>query len=145
MDFNTDYFQTIQHFIYHVDRLSVIGLIMEDDHPLLQHASLSFFEFVSSISIHHDIPEIIIPAAPLIYRSFFSISGMAVSRLCGIIYQYKRAFEENDRKIDDWVTRHSTDYLNNFNTHVMDVCSALWRNSAFTRSNEEELPFSLSP
>ncbi|KAI7854463.1 Mis6-domain-containing protein [Circinella umbellata] len=145
LDFNTDYFQTIQHFIYHVDRLSVIGLIMEDDHPLLQHASLSFFEFVSSISIHHDIPEIIIPAAPLIYRSFFSISGMAVSRLCGIIYQYKRAFEENDRKIDDWVTRHSTDYLNNFNTHVMDVCSALWRNSAFTRSNEEELPFSLSP
>ncbi|KAG2212527.1 hypothetical protein INT45_007821 [Circinella minor] len=145
LDFNTDYFQTIQHFIYHVDRLSVIGLIMEDDHPLLQHASLSFFEFVSSISIHHDIPEIIIPAAPLIYRTFFSISGMAVSRLCGIIYQYKRAFEENDRKIDDWVTRHSTDYLNNFNTHVMDVCSALWRNSAFTRSNEEELPFSLSP
>ncbi|KAI9256561.1 Mis6-domain-containing protein [Phascolomyces articulosus] len=145
LDFNVDYFQAIQHFIYHVDRLSVIGLVMEGDHPLLQHASLSFFEFVSMISISHDIPEIIIPAAPLIYRSFFSMSGMAVSRICGIIQQYKRAFEENDQKIDGWVTRHTQEYLDNFNTHVMDICCALWRNTALTRSNEAELPFSLSP
>ncbi|KAI9489715.1 Mis6-domain-containing protein [Zychaea mexicana] len=145
LDFNVDYFRTIQHFIYHVDRLSVIGLGMEGDHPLLQHAALSFFEFVSSISINHDIPEIIIPAAPLIYRSFFSICGMSVSRICGIVHQYKKAFEDNDRKIGDWVTRHTSDYLDNFNTHVMDICSALWRNSALARSTEDELPFSLSP
>ncbi|KAI8146316.1 Mis6-domain-containing protein [Fennellomyces sp. T-0311] len=144
LDCNVDYFQTMQHFINHVDRISVIGLTQEDDHPLLQHAALSFFEFASGISIRHDIPEIIIPGASLIYRSFFSTSGMAMSRICGIIYQYKRAFEENDRKTGDWVTRHTSDYLDDFNTYVMDICSAVWRNQALGEPVPEKLPFSLT-
>lgn len=37
----------MQQMIYHVDRLCVQGLVLEQDHPVLQHVSLSFFEFVS--------------------------------------------------------------------------------------------------
>lgn len=134
----------MQFFIQHVDRLSVIGYVLEGDNPLLQHASLSFFEFVSSMSTHHDIPEIIIPAGPLVYRSFFSTSGMAMARICGIINQYKKAFEANERKTGDWITRHTVEYLNHFNTYVMDVCNAIWRNLALNRTNQHELAFSFT-
>lgn len=121
-----------------------MGYVLEGDHPLLQHASLSFFEFVSSMSIHHDIPEIIIPAGPIVYRSFLTTSAMAMSRICGIVNQYKKAFEVNDRKTGDWVTRHTVEYLNHFNTYVMDLCNALWRNLALSHSNPSELAFSFT-
>ncbi|KAL1932275.1 hypothetical protein VTP01DRAFT_9331 [Rhizomucor pusillus] len=144
LSFNVDYFRVMQLFIQHVDRLSVMGYVLEGDHPLLQHASLSFFEFVSSMSIHHDIPEIIIPAGPIVYRSFLTTSAMAMSRICGIVNQYKKAFEVNDRKTGDWVTRHTVEYLNHFNTYVMDLCNALWRNLALSHSNPSELAFSFT-
>ncbi|KAI7885616.1 Mis6-domain-containing protein [Lichtheimia hyalospora FSU 10163] len=145
LDFDVEYFSTIHHLIQHVDRISALGLVMESDHPLLQHACLSFFELVSSMSLAHDIPEIIIPAAPVVYRSFFSNTGMALSRICGIISQYKMAFEENDKQTGDWVARHTAEYLDNFNSYVMDVCSSLWANVSHRRSNPDYIPFSLSP
>ncbi|KAI9320722.1 Mis6-domain-containing protein [Dichotomocladium elegans] len=144
LDFNVEYFSTMHQFIQHVDRISALGLVIEGDHPLLQHATLSFFEVVSSMSLDHNIPEIIIPAAPVVYRSFFSSSGMAVSRICGIISRYKMAFEENDNKTGDWFATHSSEYLDNFNTYMMDICSSLWSNVLYKRENPEYLPFSLS-
>ncbi|KAJ8654243.1 hypothetical protein O0I10_010065 [Lichtheimia ornata] len=144
LDFDVEYFSSIHHLIQHVDRISALGLVMESDHPLLQHACLSFFELVSSMSLAHDIPEIIIPAAPVVYRSFFSNTGMALSRICGIIAQYKRAFEENDKQTGDWVARHTAEYLDNFNSYVMDVCSSLWANVSHRRTNPDYIPFSLS-
>ncbi|CDS12186.1 hypothetical protein LRAMOSA04381 [Lichtheimia ramosa] len=145
LDFDVEYFSTIHHLIQHVDRISALGLVMESDHPLLQHACLSFFELVSSMSLAHDIPEIIIPAAPVVYRSFFSNTGMALSRICGIISQYKMAFEENDKQTGDWVARHTAEYLDNFNSYVMDICSSLWANVSHRRTNPDYIPFSLSP
>ncbi|KAG0165124.1 hypothetical protein DFQ30_008930 [Apophysomyces sp. BC1015] len=144
LSYNVDYFRTMQEFIQHVDQVNVMGLILEEDHPLLQHATLSFFELVSSISIHHDIPEIIIPAAPFVYRTFFSVTPMAVSRVCGIIAQYKKAFEDNDRKTSDWVSRHTQSYLDHFNAYVMDICNALWRNLALSRTGQTAMAFSLT-
>lgn len=144
LEFDVEYFSTIHHLIQHVDRISALGLVMESDHPLLQHACLSFFELVSSMSLAHDIPEIIIPAAPVVYRSFFSNTGMALSRICGIISQYKMAFEENDKQTGDWVARHTAEYLDNFNSYVMDICSSLWANVSHRRTNPDYIPFSLS-
>ncbi|KAI8366097.1 Mis6-domain-containing protein [Radiomyces spectabilis] len=144
LSFNIDYFRTMQEFIQHVDRICVIGFSLEQDHPLIQHAALSYFELVSSISIHHDIPEIIIPAAPLVYRTFFSPLAMPVSRMCGIIFQYKQAFEENEQKEGDWVSRHTQEYLQHFNSYVTDMCNALWRTQFLSRSSEENRAFSLT-
>lgn len=144
LSLDVDYFQTMQYFIQHVDRLGAVGLAAESDSPVLQHAVFSFFELVSSISTHHDVPENIIPAAAFVYRSFFSLSGMAVSRICGIIYQYKRAFEENDQRSEDWMIRHTKEYLDHFNTYVMDICNALWRNLALSRTGPNDMAFSMT-
>ncbi|CAO3627460.1 unnamed protein product [Cunninghamella blakesleeana] len=144
LSFNVDYFESIQQFIYHADRLCVQGLVLEQDHPLIQHAALSFFEFTSSISMQHDIPAIVIPAACLVYRSFFSSNAMAVSRICGILTQYKSSFEDNERKAVDWMEQHDQDYLEHFNSYVLDICNCLWRNLAFSIEGGNGTAFSLS-
>ncbi|KAI8978903.1 Mis6-domain-containing protein [Pilobolus umbonatus] len=144
LSFNVDHFSTMQELIQHVDRICSLGLALEYDHPILQHAALAFFELVSSISLQHDIPEIIIPAATLVHRTFFSTNAMAVNRICGIVYQYKRAFEDNDRKTGDWISKHSMSYLDHFNTYVLDICNALWQNRAFTVSDKNKIPFAMA-
>lgn len=92
------------------------------------------------MSIHHDIPEIIMPFAPLVYRCFLSTNAMAVSRICGIVYQYKRAFEENEKRDDDWKSHQSEEYLDLFNSFVMDICNSLWLN---TLQDGDRFAFSL--
>jgi centromere protein I len=147
LSFNVNYFTTIQKLVEHVDRISVMGFLAENDHPLLQHAALDFFELVALIPLQHDIPEIIIPAANFVHRSFFSSHAMAVSRICGIVCQYKMAFEENDKKSDDWMSRHSSEYLGHFNTYMKDICNSLWRNMGFKitpATPEDIIAFSLT-
>ncbi|ORX55774.1 Mis6-domain-containing protein [Hesseltinella vesiculosa] len=140
LEMNVDYFSTIQKFIYYVDRLSVQGLVLEEDNPVLFHASLSFFELVSNLTSVYDVPIIIVPSASFVYRCFFSDSAMAVSRLCGSLDLYKQAFENNDRSTDDWFDRSSELFLDLFNSYIMDTCTYLWRNEAFLRTTS----FSLS-
>ncbi|KAI7906552.1 Mis6-domain-containing protein [Cokeromyces recurvatus] len=143
LTFNINYFETIQKLVEHVDRICVMGLLAENDNPLMQHGCLTFFELVSTISLQDDIPDIIIPAAALVHRSFFSTSAMAVSRMCGIIHRYKLAFEENDKKTEDWMSKHNPAYLDHFNKYMMDICNALWRNLALSNSYQDSLAFSL--
>ncbi|KAI8356664.1 Mis6-domain-containing protein [Blakeslea trispora] len=144
LSFDVDYFQTIQRFVVHVDKLCIAGLLAEEDHVLLQHAGLSFFELVASISRQDDIPDIIIPAATFVHRNFFSTTAMAVSRMCGIIHQYKVAFEENDHKAVDWKSKHTQEYLEHFNTFMMDMCNSLWRNLGLCKTKEQTQAFSFS-
>lgn len=144
LSFDVDYFDTIQKLVEHVDRLCVMGLLADEDHPLLQHAGLSFFEFVSAMSLQDDIPDIIIPAAAFVHRHFFSSSAMAVSRICGIVRHYKAAFEKNDLKSVTWMSKHTPEYLHHFNTYMMDICNSLWRNLGLTNQGQNPSPFSLT-
>ncbi|CEP08174.1 hypothetical protein [Parasitella parasitica] len=144
LSFDVNYFNTIQKLVEHVDRMCVMGLLAEDDHPLLQHAGLTFFELVSKISVQDNIPDVIIPAATFVHRNFYSPSAMAVSRVCGILYQYKIAFEENDKKTEDWMSKHTPEYLNHFNTYLMDVCNSLWKNIGLSKVKDEANAFSLT-
>lgn len=133
LSFDVDYFGMIQKFVEHVDRICVMGLLTENDHPLMQHAALSFFELVAAIPLKHDVPEIIMPAANLVHRCFFASNAMAVSRICGIIKQYKDAYIENEEKSEDWMSRHSSEYLKHFNVYTTDLCNSLWRNMSFSK------------
>lgn len=94
--------------------------------------------------MQHDVPTIVIPAACLVYRSFFSSNAMAVSRMCGILSQYKSSFEDNERKAVDWMEQHDQDYLEHFNSYVLDICNCLWRNLAFSVEGGNGTAFSLS-
>ncbi|KAG0200909.1 hypothetical protein BGX28_006156 [Mortierella sp. GBA30] len=99
---NVDYMQTIRALINHVDSISSVALEMEQDHIAVQHGVLSFFDLVSSLTGTYRLPlAVVIPNSTIVYRCFLSNSGMSVSRICGIVYQFKRAFEafEQDQQL----------------------------------------------
>jgi centromere protein I len=51
--------------------------------------------------------------------------------MCGILLQYHLAFQENSDRSEDWKATYTKEYVNIFNSIVMDVCNAIWRNRAF--------------
>jgi hypothetical protein len=131
---------------------------MEDDNPILQHATLSFFEVVSwrhsytavvfgllayfihsdpyptkqvsTLSADFDIPQITVPSHALVFQLCLSSSGMAISRMCGILLQYHLAFADNPERQDEWKATYAKEYVDIFNSIVMDVCNVIWRNRA---------------
>ncbi|KAF9955287.1 hypothetical protein BGZ72_003846 [Mortierella alpina] len=99
---NVDYMQTIRAFIGHVDNISSVALEMEGDHLAVQHGVLSFFDLTSTLTGTYRLPlAVVIPDSTIVYRCFLSSSGMSVSRICGIVYQFKQAFEafEQDQQL----------------------------------------------
>ncbi|KAF9963863.1 hypothetical protein BGZ70_007145 [Mortierella alpina] len=99
---NVDYMQTIRAFISHVDSISSVALEMEADHLAVQHGVLSFFDLISTLTGTYRLPlAVVIPDSTIVYRCFLSSSGMSVSRICGIVYQFKQAFEafEQDQQL----------------------------------------------
>lgn len=165
-----DYMQTIRAFIEHVDNISSVALEMENDHLAVQHGVLSFFDLVSSFAETYKLPlAVVVPDSTIVYRCFLSDSGMSVSRICGIVYQYKKAFQtfEMEQQLQyellvqsqlsqqsdagsgqtaampeaAQVPGYSRDYVVLFNSFVMDICNFLWRNRAFNKSDKNARGF----
>ncbi|KAF9357304.1 hypothetical protein BGX26_003954 [Mortierella sp. AD094] len=171
---NVDYMKTIRAFIGHVDNISSVALEIERNHIAVQHGVLSFFDLASSLTGTYKLPlAVVIPDSFIVYRCFLSDSGMSISRLCGILYQYKQAFEAFEREqqlqydllvqsqmssqemtsdgqilpvpapVD--VPGYSREYVILFNSFVMDVCNLLWRNRAFNKTDKNAQGFLVDP
>ncbi|KAF9402909.1 hypothetical protein BGX21_008102 [Mortierella sp. AD011] len=167
---NVDYMKTIRAFIRHVDNISGVALEIERNHIAVQHGVLSFFDLASSLTKTYKLPlVVVIPDSFIVYRCFLSDSGMSISRLCGILYQYKQAFEafelEQQLQYDLLVQSqmssqemtsdgqapsvpkpvdipgYSREYVILFNSFVMDVCNLLWRNRAFNKTDKNAQGF----
>ncbi|KAG0232922.1 hypothetical protein BGW42_007831 [Actinomortierella wolfii] len=98
---NVDYMKTMQEFIVHVDRMATVAFEMDESNLAVQHGVLSFLDLASSLPVTFRVPmAIIIPDSTIVYRCFLADSGMAMSRICGIILQFKNAFEsfENEQQ-----------------------------------------------
>ncbi|KAF9103995.1 hypothetical protein BGX27_010277 [Mortierella sp. AM989] len=168
---NVDYMKTIRAFIGHVDNISAVALEIEHDHIAVQHGVLSFFDLASTLTGSYNLPlAVVIPDSTIVYRCFLSDSGMSISRVCGIIYQYKQAFEafEQEQQLQydllvqsqmssqDMASNgqdappapaplevpgYSREYVILFNSFVMDICNFLWRNRAFNRTDKNAQGF----
>lgn len=77
----------------YVERLCVLGLQADGDHPLLQHAAASLYELIASFVAKFDLPFILFPNRAIVYRLLGSADVTAVSRMCGILLQYKSEVE----------------------------------------------------
>ena len=88
---SVDYFATIRNTIMFVDSLCVVGLLGDDDHPLVQSAVLSFFELVSQSTTDLNLPFVVVPSPALVFRMLFAPTAMPISRMAGILVRYKAA------------------------------------------------------
>lgn len=97
-----DYMETFHAFIHHVERLSVAALEVENDHVVVQHGVLSLYDLMSTLTATYRLPlAIVIPDSAIVYRTFLSDSAMAMTRMCGIVYQYKKAFEVFEQELQN--------------------------------------------
>ncbi|KAK4127602.1 Mis6-domain-containing protein [Parathielavia appendiculata] len=80
--------------------------------------------------------DITIPPPLLVYLLYFSPSLAVVSRLCGILTTYKRAWEAvMSPAVSRGLTRRERDQINVFNGFLMDLCNCLWRGRAFSTTD----------
>ncbi|KAK3326277.1 Mis6-domain-containing protein [Apodospora peruviana] len=97
--------------------------------------------------------EITTPPALLVYIMHFSPSLIVVSRLCGLLAIYKRAFEALRAPLPTsqsrGLTQHENEQINTLNSFLMDICNCLWRGRAFATSDVNSqgclIPQSLVP
>ncbi|KAG0072444.1 hypothetical protein BGZ89_006255 [Linnemannia elongata] len=167
---NVDYMLSIRAFIKHVDSISGVALEVERDHIAVQHGVLSFFDFTSNLTKTNAPISVIIPGASIVYRCFLSDSAMAVIRICGIVYQFKQAYQafeeeqqlqyellvqsqiaasqdngETSTKLseDEVVPGYTRELVAQFNSYVMDMCNFLYRNRAFNKVDKNARSFQL--
>ncbi|KAL9963537.1 hypothetical protein ACROYT_G027055 [Oculina patagonica] len=136
-----DPLKTIYDFIQFVDRVCVVALQVEEDHALLQHWVLNFFELVSTSHQQFSLPFVLIPSSGIIYRMLFSNNSMAVSRLCQIIVNYKKEFEslktsQAESQSAPLGFPDGFQSIQRFNQYILDICDSLWRNKAFIDRNK---------
>ncbi|KAK4043064.1 Mis6-domain-containing protein [Parachaetomium inaequale] len=80
--------------------------------------------------------EVAIPPPLLVYLVFFSPSLAVVSRLCGILATYKRAWEAvMSAAVPRQLTGREREHINVFNGFLMDLCNCLWRGRAFSTTD----------
>ncbi|KAL1923506.1 uncharacterized protein VTP21DRAFT_8486 [Calcarisporiella thermophila] len=133
---NVDLNEAVRGLIRHVHKMCVFALEIEHDDIRMQHSVLTFYEHLST-TVERDFPMLELPTASIISRCFFSTSGMAVSRICGILERYKTMFEqsENSKHQDIFIKRVRASYLpqdvTRFNGYITDICNALWMSVAF--------------
>lgn len=121
-----------------------LTILQSSSHLATYSTVLDFYETASSLMSHSSLTTlkcITIPEESFIYSLHFNSSLNIVSRLCGILALYKRAFElamSSDQHI------YPKDYVNRFNGFLMDICNCLWRMRAFNTSDVNALGCLLS-
>ena len=88
----------------------------------LLSAVLSYWELLSTSSKPHVIP-ILLPPMHLVYHLMQSSSTDVVSRICGIIGNYKQAFDAHPRPVKHYYPSEVTDGLN---WCLRDVYNLFW-------------------
>ncbi|KAI9813765.1 MAG: hypothetical protein M1827_003555 [Pycnora praestabilis] len=136
--------EILAQLVAHVDLLSLS--LLETPGATLDHVSsiLSFYETIAFALSHSSLNSNIrinTPSSLVVYNLTFSTSLSTVSRLCGILAVYKRAFETamaaaSARGGEGGYPR---DFVNHFNGFLMDICNCLWRNRAFNREDVNAL------
>eukprot|EP01132_Coremiostelium_polycephalum_P007862 gene7862-9679_t len=83
---------TCNEFSKYFEQLSILALMQTQDHPLLQHHILSFYELAATIVTNNQLPFTIIPSIHLCRRIYLSCHTISISRITGIISLYSREF-----------------------------------------------------
>ncbi|KAF2202314.1 Mis6-domain-containing protein [Delitschia confertaspora ATCC 74209] len=135
-----------RNFIELVAHVSDLSLSIIASTPPLTNSPtvasiLTFFEVVSTSSVPKVIP-IILPPPQLIYSLVMSSSATILARTCGILANYKSAFDTHPTPISQY---YPTAMTNRFNGYLMDTCNLIWRSRALLTADANSVGFYCSP
>jgi centromere protein I len=135
--------QFLKDFVAHFATLSnsVILSLPADGGARVTSSIVSFYELLSTSSIPHVIP-IILPPMRLVYHLVQSSSADIVSRTCGMIGNYKRAFDEHPKPVKHYYPSEVTDGLN---WCLRDVYNLFWVARSLTVVDQKSIGMYCSP
>ena len=128
----------VPDLINHVNKLA---LTLTQTSPTVS-TYLGILDFYEAAAALYSKPKLLqhititIPPPLLVYLLYFSPSLAVVSRLCGILATYKRAWEAvMSPAVARQLTRGEREQINLFNGFLMDLCNCLWRGRAFSTTD----------
>ncbi|KAJ4302232.1 hypothetical protein N0V88_002368 [Collariella sp. IMI 366227] len=138
-----------------IDHVNILTLTLTQTSPTVGSCLeiLDFYDAAAALYSNRKLlrhVEIAIPPPLLIYLLFFNPSLTVMSRLCGILATYKRAWEAiMSPAIPRQLTQRERDQIVVFNGFLMDLCNCLWRGRAFSITDQNaqgcRLPQSVQP
>eukprot|EP00898_Chlorokybus_atmophyticus_P001646 jgi/Chlat1/2482/Chrsp175S00137 len=127
-----NYYTLLQEVIHYVDSLGSHALGSTNAELVVLDSMLNFYEVVSVIASKHSVPFTRIPSETLVYRSLLYPLPLHVSRMAGILAQYKTEFAHLKGTKDPVLENkygfsNGLEHIVGFNGFVLDFCNALWR------------------
>lgn len=124
-----------------ITHINTLALTLSQTSPTVSTylAILDFYEISASIYSNPKLLQhidIAIPPPLLVYLLHFSPSLTVLSRLCGTLAVYKRAWElAMSKSLPRNLTKREREQINVFNGFLMDICNCLWRGRAFATTD----------
>ncbi|KAI0840151.1 Mis6-domain-containing protein [Hypoxylon sp. FL0890] len=125
---------TIADLVTHVNDLC-LTLVQTSPTASTHSMILDFYEQTAILASDPKLllhTRIMIPPSPLVYILQFSFSPSTLSRLCSILSNYKAGFQ---KAMTTSRSEYTSEYINEFNGFLMDICNCLWRSRAFNSND----------
>jgi len=130
--------EIISSFVRFLDGLAVVGLRAEEDHYLMQVATLDFLQVSCQMYQRHSLPMVCLPMQ-CIYRLLLSDCPVTLARICSIITMLRESIQVNT-ELTIMVTTKLGEGENSrriFNGLLLDTLGMLWQGRLFQSKNEK--------
>jgi len=149
-----DYYKVIFELIGFVDQTLLCGLIVEEDHPLLQLAAGDFYSLVAVLHTKHKLPFVAPPSPGLTYRMLLSSTAVGPSTMASVMKLLLNGFRDLKTKIENQFQEgldvaprttfsNGLDKIEMYNSFIWDYCNALWRDQPIPQPSTEHRTTSL--
>ncbi|XP_053230860.1 centromere protein I, partial [Podarcis raffonei] len=129
-----DLISSLAELIHFVNRLSTVGLCLENNSTLLMNVILDFYETVSDIYLKYNLPLVIMLPTGVFYPALLSMNSATLDQLCYIMYRYRINLVAAKQKPQIKKFKLSHQICQEYNRYLSTIVGYLWTSQAFQES-----------
>nr|XP_028570782.1 centromere protein I isoform X3 [Podarcis muralis] len=129
-----DLISSLAELIHFVNRLSTVGLCLENNSALLMNVILDFYETVSDIYLKYKLPLVIMLPTGVFYPALLSMNSATLDQLCYIMYRYRINLVAAKQKPEIKKFKFSHQICQEYNRYLSTIVGYLWTSQAFQES-----------